>query len=240
MYYYLIIALQGYCIYHLWKHRINYYWVFLILFLPLVGCIIYLYTQVFSKKDVERIQNELITVINPTKKVRDLEEQLQFADTFQNRVNLADGYLEIKDYNNAIVHYEHSLDDSFEEDFYVLEQLIISYFETDNFQKVVLCAEKINEEVGFKGSRAQFFYGLALDKIGKPMEAEEQLLKIDQRYSFYNERLILVKFLKHHNKEAKANEILKDIQEESQYMTKANKKIYSLAISEVERLLNEQ
>jgi len=239
MYYYLIIALQCFCIYHLWKNRISYYWIFLIIFLPVIGCILYLYVHVFSKKDVERIQNELVTVINPTKKVRDLEQRLDFADTFQNRINLADSYLEIKDYINAIVHYEESLNDDFEDDYYVCEQLILSYYETEDYQKVISYSEKILDNSGFNGSRSQFLYGLALDKIGNTVEAESQLLKINQRYSFYDERVILAKFLMQHNNKNKAKEILDDVYEESLHMTSANRRIYRGTIAEVEKLLNE-
>ena len=117
MYYYLIIALQAYCIYHLWKHKTNYYWVFAILFLPVIGCILYLYMHAIKKRDVEKIQNELINVINPTKKIRDLEQDLEFADTFQNRINLADAYLENRDFSNAIVNYEQALNDNFDNDY---------------------------------------------------------------------------------------------------------------------------
>lgn len=111
MYFYLIIALQGFCIYHMYKNRNPYYWAFLILFLPLVGCIIYFITQVYNKRDAEKISNEIAHVINPTKKVKDLEKRLEFSESYQNRVNLADAYIEIKDYNNAIPHYLEALED---------------------------------------------------------------------------------------------------------------------------------
>jgi len=193
----------------------------------------------FSKKNVERIQNELVTVINPTKKVRDLEQRLQFADTFQNRINLADGYLELKDYANAILHYEKSLNDDFEDDYYVCVQLIEAYYDTEDFQKVIAYTKKIADKSEFSGSRSQFLYGLALDKLGKTEEAEAQLLSIDQRYSFYEERVVLAKFLIHHNKQDKAKEILSDVLEETQHMTSTNRRKYRATITAVEKLLSE-
>ncbi|WP_242202541.1 hypothetical protein [Aestuariivivens insulae] len=89
MYWYLIIALQAYCLYHFYKHRTNYYWVFLILFFPLIGCIIYIILKVYNRQDAEKISNEITHIINPTKKITDLEKRLQFSESYQNRINLA-------------------------------------------------------------------------------------------------------------------------------------------------------
>ncbi|TMU50504.1 hypothetical protein FGG15_19295 [Flagellimonas algicola] len=70
MYYYAIIALQGFCVYHCYTNRNNYYWIFAIIFLPVIGCILYLFTNVFQKRDIEKVQESLVTAINPSKKLR--------------------------------------------------------------------------------------------------------------------------------------------------------------------------
>lgn len=238
MAYYLIIALQGFCIYHLFKNRNPYYWIFLIIFLPVVGCIIYLITQVYNKRDAEKITSEITHIINPTKKIKDLEKQLQFSESYQNRVNLADAYLEIKDYNNAIPHYLEALEGNLQNDLYIIKQLIEAYFKIEDFEQVALYAEKIKEHSEFKKSRVQFLYGLALERLGKFDKAETNLKAIDIRYSFYNERLIYAKFLISRKKEAEAKEILEEIQAESQHMTKPNKKLFRATIQEVEKLLS--
>ncbi|AUP80458.1 hypothetical protein [Flavivirga eckloniae] len=237
MYFYLIIALQAYCLYHLYKNRNPYYWAFLIFFIPLVGCIIYLITQVYNKRDAEKITAEITHIINPTKKVKDLEKQLQFSESYQNRVDLADAYLEIKDYNNAIPHYLEALEDSSQNDFYVTKQLIEAYFNIEDCDSVILYVEKIKGHPEFKKSRAQFLYGLALERVGRLEEAEDNLKQIDIRYSFYEERLIYAKFLLSRDKKDEAKDVLEDVYNESQHMTKPNKRIYRGTISEVEKLL---
>ena len=237
MAYYLIIALQGFCIYHLFKHRNPYYWIFLILFLPVIGCIIYLITQVYNKRDAEKITNEITHIINPTKKIKDLEKRLEFSESYQNRVNLADAYLGIKDYNNAISNYLEALEDNFQNDLYVIKQLIEAYFNIEDYKQVVFYAEKIKDASEFKKSRSQFLYGLALEKLDMFEDAETNLRAIDIRYSFYNERLVLAKFLISRNKETEAKEILEDIQTESQHMTKPNKRLYGDVIQDVKHVL---
>jgi hypothetical protein len=88
MHYYLIIALQAFCIYHLYKNKNEYYWIFIIIFLPVLGSLIYLIVNVYNKRDAEKIQEGLATIINPTKRITDLERKLGFSDTFQNKINL--------------------------------------------------------------------------------------------------------------------------------------------------------
>jgi hypothetical protein len=235
--YYLILILQGYCIYHAYKHGNPYYWYFLILFIPVIGCIIYLITQVYNKRDAEKIQEEIVSVVNPTKKIKDLEKRLYFTETYQNRVNLADAFLDIKDYKNAIPHYLEALEDGSQNDFYVTNKLITAYYSIEDYGKVVLYAEKIKNQFEFKKSRAQFLYGLALEKLGNLEEAESNLRKIDIRYSFYNERLALAKFLISRDKTNDAKEILEEIHIESQNMTRPNKRIYGATVQEVDKLL---
>lgn len=237
MYYYLILALQAYCIYHLVKNRNPYYWIFIILFLPVIGSIIYIATQVFNKKDVDTIQNEITSIINPTKKIKDLEAKLQFSETFQNRINLADAYFEINDFSNASTHYQASLKGNYKNDFYTIKQLIASYFELSDYEKVLLYAEQIKGNSEFENSITQFLYGLALDKVGRAEEAEIELRKIDTRYSNYNERLILAEFLMENGKMNDAKEILQEISIESQHMNKDNKRIYKATIARVNELL---
>ncbi|MDG5492709.1 tetratricopeptide repeat protein [Psychroserpens sp. SPM9] len=237
MLYYLVIALQVFCVYHMYKHKNDLYWIFLIIFLPAVGCLIYLITQVYNKRDVNKIQEELTTIINPTKKVRDLEKTLEFSETFQNRVNLADAYLEIKDYHNAIKHYETAIQNDFHNDKHVIFRLIQCYFLIEDYEQVVYYAKKVNEHSEFKGSRTQFYYGMALAKLGQTDAAEANLKAIDQRYSNYKERLILAQYLLDQNKTEAAKELLNDIFNESQHMTAPNKRKYRSTIREVEQLL---
>lgn len=237
MYFYLILALQGFCIYHMYKNRNPYYWVFLILFLPVIGSIIYIISQVYNKRDAEIITAEIAHIINPTKKIRDLEKQLAFSESYQNRVNLADAYLENKDYQNAIMNYKEALDGNFQNDFYVIKNMVEAYHNTEDFESVVACSEKIKSHPEFGKSRTQFLYGLALEKEGKLAEAEENLKAIDIRFSFYNERLVYAKFMLNIGKAKEAKELLESLISEGQHMTKPNKRLYRTTILEAQKLL---
>jgi hypothetical protein len=207
-----------------------------IFFLPLIGCIIYLLTQVINKQDVTNITEEITTIINPTKKIKDLKKELEFSDTFQTKINLANAYLQNKEYTSAILYYEKALEGNFKNDPHTLNKLIHCYFETANFDKVIAYANKIDLNKEFKESI--YYYGLALEKKEMLDEAEIQLKKMDKRYSNYPERLEFSKFLIRRNKKVDAKEILIEISSEITAMTSLNKKKYNFILSETEKLLN--
>ncbi|MCR8666564.1 hypothetical protein NO995_02645 [Aestuariibaculum sp. M13] len=239
MLYYLILAFQAYCIYHLFKNGNAYYWVFVILFLPVLGSIIYLVTQVYNRRDAEKIQDGIVSIINPTKKIKDLEKRLRFSETYQNRVNLADAYLANKDFYSAIAQYEEALKDKSQNHFYIITKLIDAYFKVEDYNKVIAYAKMIKDKHEFDKSRAQFVFGLAQDKLGNFEAAEASLKQIDIRYSFYEERLQLAKLLIERQKADEAKEILQDIVNESQNMTAPNKRMYRNTVSEATKVLSE-
>ncbi len=207
------------------------------MFIPVVGCIIYLITQVYNKRDAEKVQSELVTIIDPGRKVRELEKRLQFSDSYQNRVDVADAYLEIKSYKLAIPHYLEALEDHSQNSFYVINNLVEAYYHIEDYDNVVLYAERILKETEFKKSKAQFVYALAQEQLENFEVAETHLKQLDIRFSFYEERLVLAQFLLKRNKTADAKDVLESIYEESQHMTKPNKRLYYNTIQEVKQLL---
>ncbi|WP_299368222.1 hypothetical protein [Winogradskyella sp.] len=235
--YYLILFIQGYCLYHIYKNRKPYYWYFVVFFIPVVGPIIYFVTNIYNKRDAEKIQSEFTSIINPTKKIRDLERALEFSDSYTNRIALADAHVENGDMPNAIENYKHTLNDSDQNDLYARQQLVLCYFQLQDYEAVIGEAEKIAAKSEFTGSKQQFCYGLALKELGKLEDAETQLKQIDRPYSNYDERLELAKFYLENDRTIEGKELLEEISSESQYMTKPNRRLYRLTIIEVERLL---
>jgi len=236
--YYLLIVVQVYCLYHVYKNNKPFYWYFLIFFIPAIGSLIYIVTQMFNKSDAEKIQEEITTVLNPTKKIKDLEKKLEFVDTYTNRIELADAYFINKDIPNAIINYKKTLEDTVQDDLYARQNLILCYFQLKDYAGVIEQAERIKEKSEFKGSKQQFCYGLALNALGRTDEAEAQLIQIDRPYSNYAERLALAKFYLENNRTSEGKELLEEIATESKRLTKPNRKLYGATIAEVERMLS--
>lgn len=244
MYFYLIIAFQGFCIYHLFKNKNSFYWIFAILFLPFIGCLTYLVTQVLYKRNTVGIQGNLTTVIEPKKtvvsssKIKNMELQLEFADTYLNRVNLADAYLEANDYASAIKHYKIALEDQTQNDFFVKAHIIKSFYYTKDFDQVIAYSDGLQDHKEYEKSEIPFYYGMALAEKDRAEEAVEQLKIVDRPYSNYNERVAFAKFLLRLDRTKDAKELVEELYMEMQNMIAANKRIFKTTILEVEKLKN--
>jgi len=237
MYFYLIVALQVYCMYHCYVNKNQYYWIFIVLFLPALGSIFYLFLNVFQKHDIEKVQEGISTVINPSKKITDLEKKLEFAETFENRVALADAYFEAGIFDKAEEEYKTSLVGTFENDYYVNTQLLKTYFYSSQYEAVLRRAESIKESSKFNKSEASFLYGLTLEKTGDTKLAEDFLIRFDAPYSRYEERLELAKFYIRNGSVEKARTILKEINQESIGMSKISYRQYKEPINNAKELL---
>jgi hypothetical protein len=177
-------------------------------------------------------------IVNPNKKIRAFKKKLSFSDTFQNKINLADAYLDIKDLTNAILYYEKALFGEFENHPQTLNKAIKCYFEIKKYDKVVTYARKINLEKSFRDSLC--IYAIALEKCEYFEEAEIQFKKTDKRYSNYPERLELSEFLIRIDKIADAKKVLSEIISEIENMIEASKKtqIHLQTSKQASKLLN--
>jgi hypothetical protein len=201
-----------------------------------MGSLVYIFTQVLSSRDVSNITEEVTNIINPSKKIIDLEKKIRLADTFQNRVNLGDAYLENRDYVNAVKNYLIALDGNFKNDPYTINNLIDAYFHLDDFDKVIEYSERIQSNPEFK--KSQFVYGLSLEQLNRIEEAEVQLRKVDLNYSNYYERVALSEFLIRQNKQEDAKEILSQLLNEYQNMTNSNKCLHRATIQRAQNIFN--
>ena len=207
------------------------------MFLPIIGCIIYFITQIYNKNDAEKIQNEVAHIINPTKKIKDLEKRLEFSDSYSNRMDLADAYFEIGAYEAAINHYQETLSDTVQDDTYARQQMITAYFQLQNYEAIIDQAKHLVDKEEFQQSKSQFYYGYALYQLGKNELAETHLKAIDRPYSNYEQRVELAKFYLDTHQENEGKILLQEIAAEADYMTKPNRRLYTKTIQEVNTLL---
>lgn len=235
MFYYILIAFQAFCIFHVYKSRNENYWYFVIFLVPLIGALIYLFSQIINKTNIKNTKNKLTEVVNPAKKIKELEQKLSFSDTFQNKMHLADEYKNQKDYNNAILYYEKALDGKFKSNTHTINKALKCYFEIKNYNKVVEYGKKIPLDTSFKGSICM--YAIALEKCNHFDEAEIQFRKANIRYSNYAERLQLSEFLVRIDKLQEAQIVLKEIVGEIDNMTEINQKKYRIVYLESRKLL---
>jgi len=228
-YYYIIIGLQIFCGIHSYRRGTLNRWIFLIAFLPVIGSIIYLYSEVLTNRSSFRSNIKptinVGAVLNPGGNIKKLEEELRFTDTFANKVKLADAYLAAHQTDKAIDLYKASLTGAFAENEHVMMQLIVAYFEQGQYEEVIPLAKKLYKLPQFARSKAHMLYAQSLENIGDMEQAENEFKAMKGRYSYFEPRYQYGLFLMRAERYEDAWQIFTDMLNEEQHLGNMEKKI---------------
>src|ERR1051325_1845843 len=216
-YYYLIVALQAFCVFHCVRRNNQNKWIWIIVCLPGIGSLIYLFSEVIDKRSFGNVQSNLGSVINPGGRIKTLEKKLKFSDSFDNRVALADAYLRSGSTDRAIELYESSLTGIFMDNEYVIIRLIIAYFEKERYVDVIRLAERVVNSFEFAKSHAHMLYALSLERTGEIAKAENEFKTMTGRFSNYEARFNYALFLSRNGRKQAAGELLSELLSESEH-----------------------
>ncbi len=135
---FLILLVQIYCAVHAAK-RGRSQWIYIILFFPLVGCIVYIITYMLPYMRVDSAVvstgNKIAKKINPTRELIRLKKQLEFSDTIANRQALAKEYMSLGGYEDAVVLYESCLEGPYEDDPDMIVDLAYALYLNESFEE---------------------------------------------------------------------------------------------------------
>jgi hypothetical protein len=204
---------------------------------PIIGGVVYFFMEVVSKSNLISVGEKVVATLDPKKKIRSLKKTLSSEDTFQNKINLADAFLENNDFTKATAYYEKALTGKFKNHSNTLNKVLKCYFNKEQYEKVVACAAKIDLDTTYKDSI--FIYAISLEKCNAFDEAEIQFRKTNKRYSNYAERLELSAFLIRGNKNQDAKIVLTEVVSEIENMIETNKRKHKFIYQEASKLLNE-
>jgi len=223
-YYYLIVILQAFCAFHSYRNGTLNRWIFIIVFLPVIGSIIYLYSEILANSRIRKPNIDMGAMFNPGSKITKLENELRFTDTFTNRVKLADAYLDAGQIDKAIELYNASLTGAFAENEHVLAQLVVAYFEKERYDDVIRTAKKIYKLPQFARSRAHILYARALENSGNTEQAEAEFKLMKGRYSYFGPRYEYGLFLIRADRLSDAKQIFEEMLNEEQHLGSMEKR----------------
>lgn len=218
-FYYITAGLQLICVIHCIRKGNQGKWIWIIVFVPLIGGIAYIFTEMFTGREVRQVQSGLGSLINPSGSIRKLEENLRFSDTFNNRIALADAYLATGQTDKAVELYEGSYTGAFTENEQLLKQLIIAYSLQQRYKDVVTMAKKLYSTPQFARSQAHLLYAMALEHTDKIDEAEKEFKFMNVRYSHFEARYQYGLFLQRGHRIQEAKEIFNSIIDESTHLS---------------------
>lgn len=227
--YYIILGLAAFCVIHSYRRGTLNRWIWLIVFIPIIGSLIYIYSEVLSNRRSNFIPNkprmDIGAVLNPGAKIKKLEEQLSFTDTFANKVKLADAYLAAGQTDKAVDLYKSSLTGAFVENEYVLGQLIIAYYEQERYGDVIPLAKRLYKLPQFARSKAHLLYAMSLENMGLADLAEAEFKLMKGRYSYFEQRYQYGLFLMRQGRDQDARQIFSDMLDEEPHLGPVEKKV---------------
>ncbi len=228
----VIVALQVICAVHVIKARRAYWWLLIIFFLPVVGCLVYLVAEILPdlqrSSAVRRVGSDLVTVVDPGRSVRKLEEELEIADTVNNRRALARGYLQAGRHGEAVELYRSCLKGIFSDDVGLALELAYALFLSGAYEQA---KEKLDElaeaNLGIHADERHLLYARTLEQLGHVDAALEQYEAIVRRSSGEETRCRYALLLESAGQTKKAremfNEIVKRARRSPRYYRRAQK-----------------
>ena len=143
----LVVALQIACAVHVFKTGRSFFWFWIILFFPLIGSLVYLAVEVLP--EAKRGRLGIVRRESPRRAIRRLKEELADTDTVENRLRLADAYLEAGMKAEALSAYQACYEGIYRDDQRVLFGLARARFLNGGFDG----AEKMLGELDRIGTK---------------------------------------------------------------------------------------
>jgi hypothetical protein len=222
--YYIPVGLQAICAFHAYRNGTLQKWIYLIIFLPVIGSCIYLYQEVLNNRRISAPKIDMKAVFNPGVKLQRLEDEVRFTDTFANRIKLADAYLDAGFTEKAVEIYKASLTGAFDENEHVMAQLIVAYYKLERYAEILPIAKKLYKLPQFARSRAHILYAMALEQLGNTDAAENEFKAMKGRYSYFEQRYQYGLFLIRQDRIEDAEKIFTDMLEEQPHLSAVEKK----------------
>lgn len=165
----LVFLLQASLAVHAFKTgREN--WIYIIIMVPALGGLIYFLTQILpdlqGNSAGRRVSSDVARMVNPTRDLRRLRENLDVVDSVQNRQLLAQECVNVGLYQEAIELYESCLQGRYEHDPYIMLELANAYFASELYLEAKSTFLKIREtNPEFHSAEGQLLYARTLEYL---------------------------------------------------------------------------
>jgi hypothetical protein len=209
-----VFLLQAFCVYHAYRNNVEQRWYWLILFFPLVGCLIYLFHNFNNVSTLKNLEENVKSVVISNYRIEQLEKTLRFSDSHKNKINLADEYVKVVRYADAIALYESCMEGFMSDDPTLKMKLLHAHFLNGNYASAVDQGNSLTSEKAFRNSEQRVVFAWALHQTGQSVLAESNFADMDKSFSNYYHRLEYCKFLIQTEKVELAKEKLADLVQE--------------------------
>lgn len=221
-----VLILQAVTLYLAYRNNAEQRWYWFIIFFPGLGSLLYLFDQYYSRKNINSFTETIKEVVNSNHKTEQLEKALRFSDNTKNKINLADAYMELGRYADAINLYQSTLIGFMEDDPGLRMKLLDAQFRIKSYDQVIMLGEKLESEKTFKNAESRFLYAWALHYQGESEAAEKVFQDLNKPFTNFKHRVEYGAFLATTSKKPEANVLLEQLLEEFEHMSGPERKLH--------------
>lgn len=163
-------------------------WIYLIVFLPLVGSAIYFFIEVLpelmNRNNMNTIKSTVTNIINPGGTISKLQQQYDFSKTHDNKMALINAYLTQGFNEQAILLLKESLEGIYANDEEILSKLGAACFHSKQFEDAKKYYQQLKDTKGcFANSEEHFNFAETLENLNDIEAAAAEYEYIARKYS---------------------------------------------------------
>ncbi len=178
-------------------------WLYIILFLPGIGCLAYLIVEILPTLSLSSGFAGIAQLFdNPKSRIAKLEKELAFNTTVAHKVALADAYREVSEYQKAADMYMSCLEGIYKTDEGIQLKLAETYFAMEQYEKAKEILESLKKQRQGKFIPPELLlYAKCAEALGKFVEAESLYREAAMAYPGLEGNYRYCEFLRKQGKE---------------------------------------
>ncbi|OQA30783.1 MAG: hypothetical protein BWY57_02650 [Betaproteobacteria bacterium ADurb.Bin341] len=146
----IVLLIQFSFVYHVFKTGRPYWWMFIIMAFPVMGCLIYYFVEVYpgsrQERQAHKAARRLIKKLQPDADLKKRAEELEICGSVDNKVALAGECFNHQMYTEAASLYESCLQGAFAKDSAVLFGLARACVEGEDWEKAEAALARLQED----------------------------------------------------------------------------------------------
>ena len=184
----LLLALQlGFAI-HAMKTGRHWYWIIIVMTIPVLGPAAYflfeLLPELRNSRTGRKAVAEIARTIDPERAYRERFDALQISDSVENRRQLAEECMTLGRYGEAVVLFERSLEGPHQQDPAILFGLARARFGLEDWQDVIDTLDRLRRHnPEFQSQDGHMLYARALENVGRLDEARKEMEALAAYYA---------------------------------------------------------
>lgn len=211
----LTIVMQVFFAVHVVNTGRDRFWIYIIVFIPLIGCLVYFITQILPElgqnKMIRKTGNSLIKAIDPQRELRKRKEEIEISDSIENRLSLGDECLEAGLLEDGLALYESCLKGIHGDDPHIMLKIARTCFQLKYFEKCRQMLEALIEKnPDFHSHEGHLLYARVLESLGLLEKAFKEYELLATSYPGEEARVRYGLLLKKEGKSVHAIEMFKE------------------------------